>query len=158
MKSFILDILSIWKKMLPCKAFAFQLLGGLACENNLLFIVNFSGFFHLLFSRQASPLGQLLSLLSSGLSLGLIDLNWLCLSFISHVPCDALCQLVLVVGVYLVPGRISPCGVVVSCSYLLITMLDFLLNLFSYPSANLHISPTKLLFRVTGPCYSRTCF
>lgn len=102
MKSFILDFLSTWEKLLSWKTFAFQSLGGLACENHLLFIANFSGFFDLLLSRQAYPLGWLLSLPSSGLSWGLVVL---CLLFhtCSH---DSLCQLVLMVGIYFVLGRI----------------------------------------------------
>lgn len=86
MKSFILDFLSTWEKLLSWKTFAFQSLGGLAYENHLLFIANFSGFFDLPLSRQAYPLGWLLSLPSSGLSWGLVGLNGLCsLSFISHM-------------------------------------------------------------------------
>lgn len=114
MKSFILDFLSTWGGMLSCKAFAFQSVGGLVCEDNLLYIVNFSGFFHLLLSTQAFPLGWLLSLLSSGLSLGLVDLNWLCsLSFISHVLLWLPLSGALGGGHSFCSWQSSPCGVVV---------------------------------------------
>lgn len=104
MKSFILDFLS-WRRLFSFKALAFQPLGRLACED-LWFTVHFGGLFHFLLSRQAFSLGWLLFLLSSGLSLGLIDLNWFCsLSF--HIcTSDSLCMLVLAVGIHLVLGGV----------------------------------------------------
>lgn len=139
MKSFILDFLSTWEKLLSWKTFAFQSLGGLTCENHLLFIANFSGFFDLPLSRQAYPLGWLLSLPSSGLSWGLVGLNGLCsLSFISHMLPWLPLSVGLDGGYLFCSWQNSPCAVVVQCSYLPVTMLNLLLNLFSSPSANFH--------------------
>lgn len=132
-----MDFLSTWERWLSYKAFAFQSLGGLAYEDNLLFIVNFSGSFHSLLTRQPFLLGWLLSFLSSGLSLGLVDLNWLCaLSFISHM----LPWLPLSDGL---GGGHSFCSwpsssvelwCVVWCSYLPVTVPN-LFYLLSYPSS-----------------------
>lgn len=146
MKSFFLDFMPTWRRLLSCKAFAFQSLGGLVYKGNLLSIINFSGFFHLPLSTQAFPLVWLLSLLSSGLSLDLVDLNWLCsLSFISHVLLWLPLSAGLGGGHSFYSWRSSPCGVVLPCSCLVMTVLNLLLYLFSYPSANLHCSPTPFV-------------
>lgn len=133
MTSFILDFLSTWRRLLSCKAFAFQSLGGFAWENNVLFIVNFSRFFHQLSSRQAFLLGWLLSLLSSGLSLGLIGLNWLCSLF--YFTCAPVTPSIgLGGGNSFCSWQSSPYEDVVRCSYLLMTKLN-LFYLFSYPQS-----------------------
>lgn len=111
-----------------------------------MFTVNFSEFFHLLLSRQAFPLGWLLSFLSSGLSLGPADLNWLCsLFYFTRAPATPSVSWSWQWAFILFLAEF-PIGAVRRWSYLLMTRLNLLLYLFSYASANLHFSPTSLLF------------
>lgn len=122
-----------------------------------LFIVNFSGFFHLLYLDRHSHLAGFC--LFSHRPFDETWLTWmgsvLCLLFCkcSH---DSLWQLVLVVSVYFVFSRILVCAVL-GGAHIFWWQCWILLNLFSSNSANLHIRPKNFYSVATGSFYSRNC-
>ena len=131
----------------------------MACENHLLFIVNFSGFFHLLLSRQAFPLGWLCLFIH--LAFDEASLTWmgsvLCLLFrkCSH---DSLWQLVLVVSIYFVFSRIP--WVQLWCGAHIFWWQCWISSwIYSAPLQPTFTSGQKNFYSVaTGSFYSRNCF
>lgn len=140
---FCLEKQMFGKNCIHRKHLHFNHLEGWPVRTTFLFIVNFSGFFHLLLPRQAFTLGWLLSLLSSGLWWSLVDLGQAQFSVFYFVSApmtrsDSWSWW----WAFILFLAESLCAVVVRCSYLLMIMLNLLLNLFSSNSITF-IRPKK---------------